>query len=179
MILRKLPAESYRELMLCSLFVLLVTTLFAQSQESNSYPAVIGDIEYDPMLDDPGFKVCNVEAVFQYYHFGKGVQFMGEKIKIAEYFDTRYDGKKFRGENGYLTIRFIVNCEGNTGRFRVQGMDFGYQPKTFSKKLTTQLLTLTQNLQGWIVGMYENQAFDYYQHLSFKIEDGNISEILP
>ncbi len=58
-------------------------------------------------------------------------------------------------------------------------MDFEYQPKTFSKKLTTELLTLTQNLNGWIVGMYENQAFDYYQHLIFKIEDGNITEIMP
>ena len=163
----------------CSLFAFIITVSCAQTQETKEYPAVIGDIEYDPALDDPGFRVCNVGEVFQYYNFGKGVQFKGEKIRIVEYFSKKFKGTEFKGEHGYITIRFIVNCEGSTGRFRVQEMDFDYQPKTFSKKLTAQLLSLTQNLDGWMVGMYEDHAFDYYQHLTFKIEDGNLTEIMP
>jgi hypothetical protein len=157
----------------------MITVSCAQSSDIKNYPAVIGDIEYDPALDDPGFKVCNVGQMFQYYGFGKGLQFRGEKIKIEEYFRSKYKGAEFKGESGYVIIRFIVNCEGSSGRFRVQEMGFDYQQKTFPKKLTTQLLMLTQNLDGWLVGMYENQAFDYYQHLIFKIEDGKLTEILP
>jgi hypothetical protein len=163
----------------CLIFVLLLTTGCAQQSETPRYLAFVGDAEYNPSLDDAGFKVCNVEQVQQYYAFGKGMQFKGEKIKIIEYFEGKFKGDQFKGENGYITIRFIVNCEGNTGRFRVQEMDFDFQPKHFSKGLSEQLLILTQNLNGWVVGTWDGQPFDYYQHLIFKIEDGKIIEILP
>ncbi len=55
----------------CSLFAFILTVSCAQSPETKEYPGVIGDVEYDPALDDPGFRVCNVGEVFQYYNFGK------------------------------------------------------------------------------------------------------------
>lgn len=161
-----------------AMFALLVTVSCAQEAQIKSYPAVVGDIEYDPAVDDPGFRVCGGGEIYHYYSFGKCVQFKGEKPAIVDYFKKNFKGQ-FKGENGYVTIRFVVNCDGYSGRFRMQQMDFDFQPKTFSKGLTTQLLTLTTNLQGWIPAMYEDRTYDYYQYLSFKIEDGIITEILP
>ena len=78
-----------------------------------------------------------------------------------------------------MTIRFIVNCQGQTGRFRVQGMSYKYNEKTFNKNLTSQLLSLTKQLDGWIIGENGGKKFDYYQYLTFKIEKGKLIEIMP
>lgn len=157
----------------------LVSVSCAQQSEVKEYPGTIGDIQYDPVTDDPGFKVCNTEQIVQYYSFGKGMQFKGEKFAIEEYFRTKFKSPVIKDVKGYITIRFVVNCEGATGRFRVEEMDENFQPATFPKALSRTLLNLTVNLSGWMPGTYEEQTYDYYQHLIFKIKDGQINEILP
>jgi hypothetical protein len=158
--------------------ILLFGSLSLFGQET-TYPSQVGDIQFDPAIDDIGFKVCNTENVIQYYNMGQGLQFNGEKKKILEHFYSHYKAGLFKGETGYITIRFIVNCEGSTGRYRVEEMDMNYQPKKFSKALRDTLLDLTKQLSGWTIAVYETQVFDYYQYLAFKIEDGQLKEILP
>lgn len=165
---------------LVPLLIVWLVSFQACSQEKPAhYPAYIGDVEFDPVQDDAGFKICNPHYIAQYYNFGKGVQFNGEKSKIIDHFKKYYQANRFAGENGYVKIRFIVNCEGYSGRFRAEEMDFNLEPKAFGKGMTKELLKITSNLHGWTVATYETNAFDYYQHLTFKIEDGKITEIMP
>jgi hypothetical protein len=164
------------------LISILLTTLYACGQSSETtgdYPAHVGDIQYDPKIDDPAFKICDYEALHQYYNFGKGLHYKGEKISINEHFKTKLKTKEQQGESGFLTIRFVVNCEGQTGRYRIQGMDNEYNPKNFSDELAAQLLNVTKQLDGWLAGEYEGRRFDYYQYLTFKIENGHLIEIMP
>lgn len=143
------------------------------------YPLQVGDISFNQALDDPEFKLCNESDVFQYYYFNGGFQYKGEKIKIIEHFKNEFTVNGDRNDNGFITIRFIVNCNGKTGRFRVQEMDRDYTEKVFSKQLTENLLTITKRLDGWMVGEYEGVQYDYYQYLTFKIEQGRLIEIMP
>jgi len=162
--------------------LIFLTTFYSCSQnvqESEKYPLHVGDISFDKDVDDPNFKVCNENRVFQYYNFGKGIQYKGEKPVINQYFKDQANLPERIGENGFLTIRFIVNCEGRTGRFRVQGMDADYKEKKFDKDLTDELLSLTKQLDGWIVATHDKEKFDYYQYLTFKIENGKLIEIMP
>jgi hypothetical protein len=164
------------------IFVLLFGSVLLDAcaqEKTTDYPDFVGDIAYVPDQDDVGFKVCNASNVAQYYNFGKGLQFNGEKSKIIKHFEKHYSAAKFKGESGYIRVRFIVNCEGNAGRFRVQEMDLSLEPKTFGNGLAKELLKITGSLQGWGIATYEEQVFDYYQHLVFKIEDGKLTEILP
>ena len=147
---------------------------FAQKQLPN-----VGDIAFDPAVDDPGFRICYEPEIFQYYNFGKGLQYEGEKIKIVQHFQNNYKSKEFGSVQGFITIRFIVNCEGKTGRFRIQEMDNHYNAAVFPKALTDQLLELTKMLEGWTPAAYEGTKMDYYQYLTFKIENGDIKEIMP
>jgi hypothetical protein len=162
----------------------LLTTLYSCAQEQKAaeeYPLHVGDIAFDPKLDDPDFKLCGGDdaQVHQYYNFGKGVQYKGEKAAIDEYFRGGLITKGTNEDTGIITIRFIVNCEGNTGRFRVQGMDNNFKEKKFSSELTNHILTLTKKMNGWIIGTDRGQVFNYYQYLSFKIEAGTLIEIMP
>lgn len=143
------------------------------------YPRHVGDLSFDAKTDDPDFKICNEEVVFQYYNFGKGVQYKGEKPQITAHFTRGLTQQGDPTDTGFLTIRFVVNCQGATGRFRVQGIDNNYQEKKFSPGLTDQLLSLTKKLDGWVIGEYEGKVFDYYQYLTFKIENGTLVEIMP
>lgn len=152
----------------------------AQTQEKKvGYPLQVGDIDFNPKIDGPNFKLCDETRVLQYYNFGKGLQYNGEKIAIHEHFQKGLKTKEKKGETGVLTIRFIVNCSGQTGRFRIQGMDNNYNEKKFDDTITNQVLSLTRKLEGWMAGEIEGNKYDYYQYLSFKIENGKLIEIMP
>jgi hypothetical protein len=161
---------------------LLLTTLYSCGQTPEKkvdYPLQVGDISFNAKMDDPNFKLCDEDRVLQYYNFGKGLLYNGEKIKINEHFRDGLKIKEQKGESGFLTIRFIVNCQGKAGRYRVQGMNNDYKEKIFNENLTNQLLSLTKQLDGWIVGEYGEKAYDYYQYLTFKIDNGKLIEIMP
>jgi hypothetical protein len=164
------------------LSILLCLNLYSCGQKKESspgYPTHIGDISFNKEVDDSDFKVCDEDRVFQYYNFQKGFQYKGEKTEILNHFRIGYKTVDGESESGYITIRFIVNCNGETGRFRIEEMDMSYNSKIFDKKITDQLVSLTKKLNGWMRAEYENKIFDYYQYLTFKIESGKLTEILP
>lgn len=89
----------------------------------------------------------------------------------------KYRGRQ--GQTGYITIRFLINCKGDTGRFRVTEMDFDLKPKKFDTKITQQILAITKELDGWkALERWEN-TWDVQQYLTFRFEDGILTDILP
>lgn len=139
----------------------------------------VGAIAFDNRLDDKNFKICDTNNILEYYNFGKGLQYEGEKIEIDNFFKDKLKSVRLKNESGYLTIRFIVNCKGEVGCFRTSGMDTDLRPKYFNKSTVKKILEISKKLKGWKVGVLENILFDYYQHLTFKIKQGKVEEILP
>ena len=169
-----------------TLFVIIISICGCKQQMTDShnrgevvYTRHVGDILFDANVDDPAFKVCDEGRAKQYYNFGKGLLYKGEKDDLDAYFMERFKPKKKTKETGSITIRFIVNCEGKTGRFRIQGIDPNYKVKQFNTSLVNQLLQLTKELDGWVVGEKEGKIYDYYQYLTFKIKNGELIEIMP
>ncbi|MBC7773986.1 MAG: hypothetical protein H7246_01005 [Phycisphaerae bacterium] len=165
--------------------ILLFLALFSACKTSkkvatpvSNYPNNVGDIHPDPLLDDPAFRACRESNIPQYYSVQSG--FEGEKPAIERYFKQNFKkSKAFEQENGYLTIRFVVNCNGQTGRFRILEMDLDYQPKKFPEALSGQILQLTKQMTGWLPGKSETIPYDYYQYLTFTIVQGEIAQITP
>ncbi|MFM8912884.1 MAG: hypothetical protein ACKOE6_08225 [Flammeovirgaceae bacterium] len=160
-------------------FVIAFVALNAcQQKNSNQYPDQVGDIAFDEKVDDPAFKICDEKAVYQYYNYSQGVEYDGEKPAIRKKFSNM--GRSSLGEFGYITMRFIVNCEGKIGRFRTQQMDTSYLEKKFDNEFVGELLSRTKSLDGWAIKRNEERKpIDYYQYLTFKIENGVVTEILP
>ena len=73
----------------------------------------------------------------------------------------------------------MVNCKGQTGRFRVEQLDMNYKPKKFDNEIVDSILSTTKSLDGWLPATYDNKEFDYYKYLTFKIVDNKIIDILP
>ena len=162
---------------ICCLLAVLVSC--QHEARPQQYPLQVGDIDYDPKLDDPSFELCNDKQVPQYYNFGKGVQYQGEKPAINKHFESLFNYEGDLNDSGFITIRFIVNCKGKTGRFRIQQMDFDYQEKKFRDEWVPQLVERTKQMSGWEIGQHNGSAYDYYQYLTFKIEKGKLIEIMP
>lgn len=158
-----------------STFIISVLFLACQSSsEQGIYAKNVGDITFDELVDDPTFLLCDANHVAQYYNFSKGMQYKGEKIRILEHFETLFKGNEIQGETGYITIRFIVNCHGKSGRFRLQGMNENYEEKKFHHELATRIMDYTKKLDGWV-----EEKNDYYQYLTFRIQNGRITDIMP
>lgn len=161
-------------ILLLILFPLLV---IGQTEKSISYQ--VGEIIFDENIDGKDFKPCKYPYVYQYYNFGDGFSYLGEKLEIVEQLDSLHLQEK-NNKTGYITIRFVVNCEGKIGMFRVQQMDKSYLETSFDEKFVQSLLNFTQKLNGWQKKKNEkNETRDYYQYLTYKIENGKITEILP
>jgi len=145
---------------------------------TGDYPKQVGDIKADPMLDDTTFHACRESNIPQYYSVDGS--FEGENPAIERYFKQNFRKQKtWTKSNGYLTIRFVVNCKGETGRFRIQEMDLNYHAKKFPETLSQHLLTLCKQMNGWKAGKSETLVHDYYQYLTFTIAHGEILRITP
>lgn len=145
-------------------------------------PKNVGDIVFDPALDKENFELCHPNQVYQYFNWGEGLEYEGEFYEIQKSFDENYRPEIAQKESGFVRIRFIVNCKGETDRFRWMSSGLDYQEKILDPSITDQLLRITKNLNGWKLKYYnENKEYpiDYYQYLLFRIHNGEIEKILP
>ncbi len=159
--------------------LLLLAACQPTDTPQSKYPRWVGDISADPELDDADFTACNEKLAAQYFHLGQQLPYKGEKYAIEQAFAKQFVPNPAINQSGLIRIRFMVNCEGRAGRFRMIAMDTNYQEQQFDPYITDQLMEITKSLDGWEVGMRKDESVDYYQYLIFKIEDGQLKEIMP
>lgn len=149
-----------------------------KADQNTEYLRHVGDIPFDSKVDDQNFKPCHEDMAFVHYNFGNSDLYEGEKPAIVRTF-MNINLPKIEGSSGYITVRFMVNCEGKTGRFRVEQLDFSYKEKKFNAAIVNAILSATKSLNGWIPATYKDKVYDYYKYLTFKIIDNQITDILP
>ena len=168
---------------LISILFLIPLLINCQSEKTaiSKYPAHVGNVEFDEKIDDPNFNRCLPEGSYAYQYYNgdsSGIQYKGEKLEIIRTLEIE-NIQSSKDINGYITVRFVVNCEGKAGIFRMQQMDEEYKEKELDQKFSEQILSFTKKLNGWIPKKIQGTKVDYYQYLTFKIEHGKVSEILP
>ncbi|PKF72896.1 hypothetical protein [Chryseobacterium sp. PMSZPI] len=153
-----------------------------QTERISKYPKTVGDIEFDTTQDAADFKKCGKAkdwpVSFQYYQGVKQFDYKGEKIAIVEKLNKE-NIESEKNINGYITVRFLVNCEGKTGLFRLKHMNSEWKDAMLDQELENKLLQFTKSLDGWKPKEIEGFKVDYYQYLTYKIENGKVSEVLP
>jgi len=149
------------------------------SNKQSTYLENVGIILKDESVDDPNFQPCHEDySLFYYQVENRDHLYKGEKPAIVKAFDD-IDLPVMDQNDGYVTIRFLVNCKAETGRFRVEQVDFDYKDKKFEGELVAQLLEKTKQLDGWLPATREGYKCDFYKYLTFKIIDNQIVDILP
>jgi hypothetical protein len=153
----------------------LMVTVSCKKTESK-YSHSIGHIDPATALGNKDFETCS-DMIFEYYNaepdggykYGKNILRDSVKRKYT------YAGN----DSGYLTFRFVVNCNGLAGRYQIVENDLDLKPKKFNQELVQHLFTITQELKDWKQLVWEKESRDYYMYITYKIRDGQIIEILP
>ena len=171
-----------KPLLLLIFLPLLLLSCKTEKEADSEYEYLrwVGDIAHNQDSDEPDFKICNGdEQILQYFNLGEGPIFPEEKSALLEVFESKYTPVEAAGQDGLIRIRFVVNCEGKAGRFRILQADNDLNEIEFDKRITDQLLEIAKGVEIWKV-MYRHEIpVDYYFYLIFKIKDGRITEILP
>ena len=160
-----------------------VASCAKQPKEENFIPtknAFTTDAHYiDPenSLLSEGFEVCDENFILQYYNPERATYSQG-KNGLRSFILSNYKNKNYT-DSGYLNIRFVINCKGEAGRYVIHENDLNLVPKTFTKDLKDQLFELTTHLKKWNPNFTHDMYRDSYMYISYRIENGNITEIIP
>ena len=148
-------------------------------------PQNVGDIPFDPATDRSSFQRCGEGQydVPQYYQ--SQTAYTGGTQALRQHFLRAALPRSTEAQAGYITIRFLVNCHGETDRFRVNQIDAAYRPTRFSPALVAALLGRAKGLHSWLPGKFSGpgahhgEAMDSYYYLLLKISHGRVVDVLP
>lgn len=164
-------------------FVTLLLIFFVLKTHGQShlppYPDMVGDITFDPQKDDSRFSLNASGKIFQYHNFSLGFVFPDSPFALYEILNEIAVPTEYSHFSGWIRIRFVVNHLGQADRFRCQGVHANYEEWTIPSALEGQLIDVLRSIKKWSILVNEEGAQDYYQYILFKIEKGQIIEILP
>jgi len=134
-------------------------------------------INPEKALLNEGFEVCNEQFICQYYNPERATYSEG-KNGLRNFVLSNYKNNSYT-DSGYLNIRFVINCKGEAGRYIIHENNLDLEPQVFNKDLVSQLFKITSKLKKWNPNYVRDEYRDSYIYISYRIENGNITEILP
>lgn len=140
----------------------------------------VGYIDTLATIDDHSqFKPCYLPEKINDYYNDERAEFKGGKGRLKKLLDEKLDKSVLTDQSGYLTFRFVINCKGQAGWFITEEADFNFQRNQFSKLCKNALFDLLRSEQEWTPLTIDDDPRDAYTYITFKIENGEIIEILP
>ena len=140
----------------------------------------VGYIDPEKAIDNQkDFSTCyHISQINDYYNDDRA-EHLGGKGGLWEMLENNLDASLLEGQEGYLTYRFVVNCEGKAGRFVTEEADLDYNRVEFSSDLRIHLLEMLLGVPLWKNLTVRGEPRDAYVYVTFKIRDDEIVEILP
>jgi hypothetical protein len=128
----------------------------------------------------PDFELCTAtEAIIDYYNADPDIHYRGGKYALWKAIRPQLEPTMLENASGYLTFRFVINCEGEAGRFTLEPADLDFQPTQFPEKTVAHLGEITAGLTDWRPGRHKGEPADAYAYLTYKLKDGELVELLP
>ncbi|RMB58581.1 hypothetical protein EAX61_09785 [Dokdonia sinensis] len=143
----------------------------------NVFTESVAYIDRATALGDPNFRACDEEHIYDYYNPQRATYSKG-KNGLRDFIMSHYENRAYT-DSGYLNIRFVVNCNGEAGRYVIHENNLNLEPIVFSEDLVNQLYDITTQLKRWNPNVIREEKRDSYMYISYRIENGEITEILP
>lgn len=155
--------------LLISFLVAIILTGWLNYQAKNR----IGDLS-ENKEQDRDFQVCNEDKITQYY--GSGTAFQGGRKGIKKRIFQELEKLNYKG-SGLITFRFIVNCEGEIGRFRHRATDLNMEEMIITSANIEKIEKSLLKLKNWKPAGNEYNSYDSYYVLNFKIRNDKLVDI--
>lgn len=142
------------------------------------YTNYIGHLPY--ATETSKFELCDENRIVGWFASAATYFpiYKGSKSTFKEYILQNFETVN-QNDNGFLNLRFIINCKGEVGRMEINELDTDYQSTLLSPNLVNQIVTLSSRKENWTSPIIEDVTLDSYMYLIYKIENGKITEILP
>lgn len=140
-----------------------------------SFLLLFGEISFAQA--DSTFKLCGDQQCLPYY--SSNLKYTGGFWEIKNQFkEVKFT--ELVNNSGIVTIQFLVNCNNEVGKYSTQSCDLDYLPNEVNPIIVEKLLFLTKELKNWKAGNDgAGNLINSHTFLSFRIENGVITEILP
>jgi hypothetical protein len=141
----------------------------------------VGYIDPAKKLDkNDDFNICgSIDKIVDYYNSDPDANYIGGKKALWSAISPKIIPGKLRNESGYLTYRFVINCQGKIGWFITEEAGLDFKKKQFSPETVNHLLDIVSKLDKWQPAFLWGNNQDAYFYLTFKLKDGEIIELLP
>lgn len=164
-------------------FLLLLMTIACLNndrQENSLFeiPTVdhdLGFIPFEKELDDANYVICDSTEI----NSGRNrVQYIGGNNKFRQDIESGFTFKKsYALFNGYIVLRFMVNCEGDVGRYRARALNIDFSPSSAPSDLVNHSVDLIKSLDNW-TKREDNDEREYSKFINLKFNNGKIQHIL-
>jgi len=142
------------------------------------YPHDVGYINPKTAAFSKQFALCDtVSKPKGYYHSERNI-FNGGKYQFRKTISEKYKNNGYT-DSGFLNLRFHVNCNGDVGNVEINELNSDYKQIDLNDELVDQLVNLSIAKENWTPKEIGGKTYDSYMYLIFKIENGEILEILP
>ncbi len=165
-----------------SILGILVGILYYQYQgkyevDSEQYTHNVGYINpKNTIQPNDDFVLCGNERLIGYYHSSAPKIYHGTKYQFREFIMSNFQNEQFN-DLGFLNLRFHINCRGQVGNLEINELNNDFEKSSMSQDLVDQIVKLISRSENWET--FAGGDYNYYMYLNFKIEDGNITEIVP
>jgi hypothetical protein len=122
---------------------------------------------------------CDNTYLIYYYHINTRYPVGTESLLSESKSFLSKTGQKYAG-SGYITFRFMIDCEGKMQRVRVMQVDDDYKPKHFDKRFVSDLNDYIHTLDRWQTGVsaYQMNNVNYIAYFSFRIKNGEVINVI-
>ncbi len=127
----------------------------------------------------PFVKCYPANWTFYYFAFHAKYQISSETL-VAQA-NQQITNNTNNNTNGFVTVRFVVNCKEERGDYEVLQINQDYQETKFDTTTIDKTLAFVKTLNHWKRGMLKPgiKVYDYNSFISFKFDNGKITEIIP
>jgi len=157
---------------------------FKYQPSEKTYTKRVAYIDLQKALNTENFEVCDSTYIVDYYNRGRDdsihrrTKYNTNKNGLRKEVMSKYKNRNY-SDSGYLNFRFIVNCKGQAGAYVIHENDLDLNAKKFNSELVRQLFDITVGLKKWNPNFMRGKERDSYMYISYRIENGNITEIIP
>lgn len=146
------------------------------SFKTGNYPDQFGEIPFDSTVDDPSFKLCDATTLV---HSRVSLSYVEGRKRIEEISKEAFEahGDQY-AYDGYVIARFIVNCNGEVGRLRLESLNDAFVQQECPEGLISLIRESVEALNEWVITVPSNRGKDHSKYLNFKIKNGQIDAII-
>ncbi|MEM8586098.1 MAG: hypothetical protein AAGF87_17630 [Bacteroidota bacterium] len=144
-------------------------------------PERIAYINPNETLDrGTNFSSCDSsDQIVDYYNGNPDGAPVGRKRTLEKLTADMWDFAERSGVSGYLTLRFVLNCEGEVGWFVTEQADLDFGATTFPPDIIQRAKDIIESVPEWQPTKIYGESRDSYAYITFKLQDAQVIDILP